>query len=76
LISTLALVARLKPAGWKGYGWLWMLLLGLCSGLFGGLLGFWFLGRVFATPTALWIAVLATVVPWLWYKGSRHFLHE
>ncbi|HLI71366.1 MAG TPA: hypothetical protein VKV19_16550 [Ktedonobacteraceae bacterium] len=65
VIGALALAAHFKPATWGKAGWLWMLALGLGSALLGGLLGFWLFDRLFSTATALWVAVLATCVPWL-----------
>lgn len=70
IIGALALAAHFKPAAWGSSGWLWMLALGLGSALLGGLLGFWLFGRLFSTATALWVAVLATCVPWL-YSNVR-----
>lgn len=63
LAGALALAARLKPASWSGRGWLWLLALGLCSSLLGGLLGFWLLGRLFSNAAALWIAILVLCLP-------------
>jgi uncharacterized membrane protein len=63
LAALLALAARLKPASWSGRGWLWLLMLGLCSSLAGGMLGFWLLGRLFSSAVAAWIAILALCLP-------------
>jgi hypothetical protein len=68
LVGALALAARFKPASWNTYGWPQMLALGAGSALLGGLLGFWLAGRLFSTPVALWLAVLATSAPWLYHK--------
>ena len=65
IIGALALAARLVPPAWGRAGWLWMLALGAGAALPGGLLATWLAGRVFATPAALWIAVLATAAPWI-----------
>jgi len=65
MIGALALAARLLPVSWGRAGWLWMLLLGAGAALLGGLLDTWLSGRLFATAAALWVAVLATVAPWL-----------
>lgn len=73
LIGALALAARLKPADWGRRGWLWMLALGAGSALLGGLLGFWLLGRLFSTPSALWIAVLVSCVPGLYKRLARKY---
>lgn len=63
LVALLALAARLKPASWTGYGWLWLLMVGLCSSLLSGALGFWLLGRLFSSAVALWVAILALCLP-------------
>lgn len=63
LVALLALAARLKPASWTRHGWLWLLLIGLCSSLSGGALGFWLLGRLFSSATAIWVAILALCLP-------------
>lgn len=73
IIGALALAARLRPISWGKSGWLWLLALGAGSALFGGLFGAWLFGRLFATPNALWIAVLATCAPWL-YTSLRQRL--
>jgi hypothetical protein len=65
IAGALALAARFKPMAWGRSGWLWILLLGIGSALTGGMLGDLLFGRVFATPAALWVAVLATFAPWL-----------
>lgn len=75
IIGALALAARFKPVNWKRYGWLWFLLLAAGSALTGGLFGFWLFGRAFATPTAIWFAILATFVPWL-VAELRKRLHK
>ena len=73
LTGALALAARLKPADWGKRGWLWMLALGAGSALLGGLLGLWLFGRLFSTPTALWIAVLASCAPWLYGRLAKKY---
>lgn len=65
IIGALALAAHFKPIAWNRYGWLWFLLMTGGTALLGGLLGFWIFGRPFATPTAIWFAILTTFVPWL-----------
>ena len=70
LVGGLTLAARLNPAGWGRYSWLWLLILALGAALAGGLLGFWLFGRLFSTATALWLTVLITCVPGL-YAGAR-----
>ena len=67
LVALLALAARLKPAKWRRAG---LLMLGLGTGLAGGLLGFWLFGRLFSCPTALWWAALAVCLPAA-YTGLR-----
>jgi hypothetical protein len=48
------------------------LALGVVAALIGGLLGWLALGRFFATPTALWVAVLAvTAGPWLAQRAQE-----
>jgi hypothetical protein len=67
--GALANVARLGLAarGLAGpYGTSATLGLGVIGAAVGGLLGWLIFGRFFATPTALWVAVLAvTAGPWL-----------
>lgn len=62
LIGALANAARLRPAVWKGWGWLAMPGLGALTALLGGWLGTWLLSALFATATALWIAVLGVAL--------------
>lgn len=46
--------------------------LGIGGALVGGMLGWLVFGRYFATPTALWVAVLVvTVGPWLGAQMQR-----
>ena len=55
-------------------GWLVTLVVGAALSLVGGWLGTWLLGRLYGTPTALWVGILGVVVaPWLWarYRRSR-----
>jgi uncharacterized membrane protein YeaQ/YmgE (transglycosylase-associated protein family) len=68
IVGLLALAARLRPVAWGRYGWCWMLVLGIGAAIVGGLLATWLEGRLFATPAALWLAVLAACLPWLWTK--------
>ncbi len=65
LIGALALAARLRPAAWGRRGWLLLLGMGALGALLGGWIGALLLGRLFGTPTALWVAILAVFVPWL-----------
>jgi hypothetical protein len=58
LIGALANAAKLRPAAWVRGGRLGMLGLGALVAVLGGWLGTWVLGTLFATATALWIAVL------------------
>ncbi len=75
LIGALANAAKLRPATWRRGGWLRMLGLGALVALLGGWLGTWILGALFATATALWIAVLGVaLLPRLIMWGIR-FLH-
>lgn len=62
LIGALANAARLRPAVWKGWEWLAMPGLGALTALLGGWLGTWLLSALFATATALWIAVLGVAL--------------
>jgi len=62
LIGVLANAAKLRPAAWGRGGWLALLGLGALVALFGGWLGTWMLGALFATATALWIAVLGVAL--------------
>lgn len=50
-------------------GWLATLAVGAVFALAGGWVGTWLLGRLYGTPTALWVGILAVVVvPWLWAR--------
>ena len=62
LIGALANAAKLRPASWGRGGRLRMLGLGALVALIGGWLGAWVLGALFATATALWIAVLSVAL--------------
>ena len=62
LIGALANAAKLRPAALGRGGWLVMLGLGALAALLGGWLGAWVLGALFATATALWIAVLGVAL--------------
>ena len=62
LIGALANGAKLRPAVWGRGGWLAMLGLGALAALFGGWLGTWVFGALFATAAALWIAVLGVAL--------------
>lgn len=64
VVGALALAARLRPASWGRWGWT-LPGVGALGGLLGGLLGTLVLSRLFGTPAALWVAVLAVVLPWL-----------
>lgn len=73
LIGALASAARLQPTVWGRYSWPGMLGLGGLVALLAGWLGTLVLGTFFATPTAIWVAVLGVVliprlVTW-YYKG-------
>ncbi|HEY7355736.1 MAG TPA: hypothetical protein VH590_04685 [Ktedonobacterales bacterium] len=65
LMAALALAARLRPAAWGSRGWLLLLGVGALAALLGGWIGTLLLGRLFGTPTALWVAILAVALPWL-----------
>jgi hypothetical protein len=62
LIGALANAAKLWPVAWVRGGRLGMLGLGALVTLLGGWLGTWLLGALFATATAIWIAVLAVAL--------------
>ena len=65
IVGALALAARLRPASWGRRGWLLLLGVGALAALLGGWLGALLLGRLFGTPTALWVAILAVLLAWL-----------
>ena len=77
IFGLLAQVARVGfsahgVAGWPG----WLATLGTGAGfaLVGGWLGTQIWGRLFGTPTALWVGIIAVfIAPWLWARfwGSR-----
>lgn len=62
IIGALANAARLRPAIWQPHGWLVMLGLGAFSALIGGWLGAWLLSALFATATAVWVAVIGVAL--------------
>jgi uncharacterized membrane protein YeaQ/YmgE (transglycosylase-associated protein family) len=62
IIGALANAARLRPAIWQPHGWLAMLGLGVLTALLGGWLGTWLLSALFATATAIWVAVLGVAL--------------
>jgi len=62
LIGALANAAKLRPAAWVRGGRLGMLGLGALVALLSGWLGTWLLGSLFATATAIWIAVLGVAL--------------
>ncbi len=62
LIGALANAAKLRPTAWVRGGRLGMLGLGALVALLGGWLGAWVLGTLFATATALWVAVLGVAL--------------
>jgi len=62
LIGALANAAKLRPTAWVRGGRLGMLGLGALVALLGGWLGTWVLGTLFATATALWVAVLGVAL--------------
>ena len=63
--GALALAARLRLASWGRWGWLILLGVGTLGGLVGGWLGSLLFSKLFGTPAALWVAVLAVFMPWL-----------
>ena len=62
LIGALANAAKLRPAAWVRGGRMAMLGLGALVALLGGWLGTWLLGSLFATASAIWIAVLGVAL--------------
>jgi hypothetical protein len=62
LIGALANAAKLWPVAWVRGGRLAPLGLGALVTLLGGWLGTWLLGAIFATATAIWIAVLGVAL--------------
>jgi uncharacterized membrane protein YeaQ/YmgE (transglycosylase-associated protein family) len=62
IIGALAHAARLCPAIWQSHGWPVMLGLGVFSALIGGWLGTWLLSALFATATAVWVAVVGVAL--------------
>ena len=62
LIGALANAAKLRPAVWVRGGRMAMLGLGALVALLGGWLGMWLLGPLFATASAIWIAVLGVAL--------------
>jgi hypothetical protein len=75
LIGALANAAKLRPATWGRGGRLGMLGLGALVALLGGWLGTWMLGALFATATALWVAVLGVALLPRLITWGAHFLH-
>jgi uncharacterized membrane protein YeaQ/YmgE (transglycosylase-associated protein family) len=65
VIGALALAARLRPSSWGRRGWLLLLGVGMLGALLGGWLGALLLGKLFGTPMAVWVAILAVFVSWL-----------
>lgn len=48
---------------------LWTLALGVVTALLGGYIAAFLLGRLFGTPTAIWVSILAVIaVPWIWQR--------
>lgn len=75
ILGALAQAARLgfSARGVSGRnGWLLTLAMGGGCALLGGWLGTLLLGRLYGTPTALWVGILGVVaVPWLWARYGR-----
>lgn len=65
VVGALGLAARLRPSWWGRRGWLLLPGVGALGGLLGGWLGTLLFGKLFGTPAALWVAVLAVFLPWL-----------
>jgi uncharacterized membrane protein YeaQ/YmgE (transglycosylase-associated protein family) len=62
LIGALANAAKLRPMAWVRGGRLSMFGFGALGALLGGWLGTLLLGTLFATATALWIAVFSVAL--------------
>jgi len=58
----------LRPESWGKQGWFYMLCAGMVGASVGGFCGTWIFGGLFATATALWVAVVAVGAPWLYGK--------
>lgn len=75
IFGVLAQAARLgfSARGVQGaIGWWATLAVGAALSLAGGWLGTLLLGRLYGTPTALWVGILGVVVaPWLWARFRR-----
>lgn len=68
LVGLLANGAKLRPESWGRQRWFYMLCVGMAGASAGGFCGMWIFGGLFATATALWVAVVAVGVPWLYEK--------
>jgi uncharacterized membrane protein YeaQ/YmgE (transglycosylase-associated protein family) len=75
LIGALANAAKLRPAAWVRGGLLRMLGLGALLALLGGWLGTLLLGTLFATASAIWIAVLGVALLPRLIVWSNAWLH-
>jgi hypothetical protein len=62
LIGALANAGGLRPVAWVRGGRLGMLGIGALVALLGGWLGTWLFGALFATATAIWVAVLGVAL--------------
>jgi hypothetical protein len=75
IFGLLAQAARLgfSARGMSGAnGWLATLATGALFALVGGWIGTYLFGRLFGTPTALWVGILGVVLaPWLWTRFRR-----
>lgn len=75
VIGAMAQAARwgFSARGMQGAnGWLASLATGVALALVGGWLGTLLLGRLYGTPTALWVGILGVVLaPWLWTRFRR-----
>ena len=71
IVGVLALTARLRPDAWGCRG---LLLLGFdaLAALLGGWMGTLLFGRLFGTPTALWVAILLVLLAWLVVRLRTH----
>jgi uncharacterized membrane protein YeaQ/YmgE (transglycosylase-associated protein family) len=62
LIGLLAYAAKWRPTRQDRHSWLILSIVGALTALLAGWLGVLLLGKFFATPTALWVTVLAVLL--------------
>ncbi|GCE16260.1 hypothetical protein [Dictyobacter kobayashii] len=62
VVGMLASAARLQPEEWSKWSWPGMLIIGGIMGWLGGWLGVWLFGSLFAPLTALWVAIVSSLL--------------